>query len=91
MRWINVRIGPVAARVAPLQGTVAECPDCGRREWFAFRLGDTKRVYLQCCKCDRVETADGLPSAELSLYALAESVDDNVIHPLTMPGKEAKP
>lgn len=87
MQWIGVGIGPVAARVAPLQGTVAQCPDCGRREWFVFRLGASNRAYLQCCKCDRIETADGLPSEELELYALADAVDESVMHPLTMPGK----
>lgn len=88
MKWIQVGIGPVAARVAPLLGRVAECPDCGSREWYVFQLVVSRRPYLQCAKCDRVETADGEPSAELSMYALADQAGDDVLHPMTMRGRE---
>jgi hypothetical protein len=88
MRWIDVGIGPVAARVAPLKGRVAQCPDCGRREYYVFRLGSSPRIYMQCCKCDRVEAVDGKPSWDLECYALADAVDEGPIHPLTMPEME---
>lgn len=88
MRWINVSVGPVPARVAPMQAAVAQCPDCGHREWYVFLLPPGKRPYVQCCHCDRIEAVDGKPSAELEVYALADAADDGPLHPMTLPEGE---
>lgn len=88
MRWIEVPIGSDQARAKPLAGQVAECPDCGRREWWLFRMEVAPQLYVQCLYCDRIETADGTPVKTAVAYALQEAADQAVLHPLSVPGKE---
>jgi hypothetical protein len=88
MKWVNVEVGPGSGTVIRLAGEVAQCPDCGRRGWYVFRLPPSKRLLVQCTWCDRIECPDGRPAPELSAYAVADQADDSVIHPLEAPGKE---
>jgi hypothetical protein len=88
MRWIKVDVGPGAGSTIRLAGEVAECPDCGRRSWYAFRLPPSKRILVQCAWCDRIECPDGRPAPELAAYALSAEAEGGVIHPLEQPGQE---
>lgn len=88
MRWIQVPIGSNRDGRKGLDGVIAECPDCGRREWWFFRLSSSERFYLQCLHCDRIEAADGKPTAVEQLEAYALAAAEDVVHPLTAPGKE---
>lgn len=88
MKWIRVSIGSNQGRKRPLVGEVAQCPDCHRREWWLFRLAGDDQLFIQCLFCDRIETVDGAPSAQLEVYALAEADSDDVIHPFDAPGQE---
>jgi hypothetical protein len=88
MKWIKVPIGSSYDEVKRLRGQVAECYTCGRREWWLFRLANQPRLYVQCLYCDRIESVDGQPSADLDAYALAVVAAEGVMHPLGLPGKE---
>ena len=88
MKWIEVPIGSDQSDRPRLRGQVAECPDCHRREWWVFRLAGDPQLYVQCLYCDRIETPDGRPVADLVAYALDPCHTQPVVHPLSVPGKE---
>ncbi len=88
MQWIEIPIGKGNPKAPPLTGRVAECPTCHRREWWVFQLPPDPTLYMQCLFCDSIEAPAGVPGQQLGNYVLAFAQGDDVLHPLSQPGRE---